>query len=455
MQKHLMLVDVVGLSPYMLGDDTPHLKRLAERGDARPLRGAFPALTTSAQSAMLTGKPAQEHGIVGNGWYFKELAEVGFWKQANQLVQSDKVWHELKRRNPGFTVSKLFWWYNMYADVDYSVTPRPHYLADGGKIFDLYSSPRGLHQKIEEKIGRFPFFNFWGPKANIESSRWIVSAAIEEWQMHTPNLQLIYLPHLDYCLQKFGPQHASIAAELRAIDTEFGRLLNFADDNNIEIVVVSEYGIQPVERCVHINRALREQDFIRVRKTGEFENLDCGASDAFAVADHQIAHIYINNAERQTELRALLEATPGIEQVLDKQQQTAWRIAHERSGDFVVIAEADTWFSYYFWLDDALAPDYARTVDIHRKPGYDPVEMFLDPTLTWPVVSVGWRLFKKKLGLRTLMDVIPLDASLIKGSHGRLPEDPEQGAILITPWQPSSATTAMTDIYSLLISRFS
>ncbi|WP_016954516.1 alkaline phosphatase family protein [Catenovulum agarivorans] len=434
MTAPLIVLNVVALSPYMLGEHTPNLNKLLKQGyAAQPLHVQFPAVTTTSQACMLTGKQPSEHGIVGNGWYFKDLAEVMFWKQANQLVQGDKVYDQLKAEQPNFKVSKLFWWYNMYANVDASITPRPHYLADGGKIFDCYSTPTGLHQQIENNIGTFPFFNFWGPKAGIGASRWIAQAAVEEFKLNKPNLQLVYLPHLDYCLQKLGPNHPDISKEIAAIDQVIGELMAGLAEFNPNYLIVSEYGITQVDKVVHINRLLRKQGWIKVRETAGQENLDCGASQVFAVSDHQCAHVYLNDKSLLAEVKSLLEQAHGIEQVLDKRQQTEMGLAHERSGDLVVISQANAWFSYYFWLDDNKAPDYARTVDIHRKPGYDPVEMYIDPKIRFPLFAVAKRILKKKLGFRMLMDVIPLDASLVNGSHGRITDDANQGAILIMP----------------------
>ncbi len=457
MPAPLIVLNIVGLSPYMLGQHTPNLNKLINKGyQASPLKDVFPAVTTTAQSAMLTGKTADEHGIVGNGWYFKDLAEVGFWKQANQLVQSDKIWDVLKREQPGFKVSKLFWWYNMYANVDNSITPRPHYLADGGKLFDLYSSPNGLHQGIEDKIGIFPFFNFWGPKAGIGASRWIAQAAVEEFKQNQPDLQLVYLPHLDYNLQKIGPKHPDIGRDIEAIDEVVGQLIDGLSPYSPEFLIVSEYGITDVEHVIPVNQILRQHDFIKVRETKGFENLDCGASDAFAVADHQIAHIYINNKNRFDEIKQLLLNTPHIEQVLDKTEQQALNINHERSGDLVAISTENAWFSYYYWLDDNKAPDFARTVDIHRKPGYDPVEMYIDPKIKFPVLKVIGKLIKKKLGFRMLMDVIPLDPTLVKGSHGRCVDNPEQGPVLILPKHLAEPDKKyqMTDVFDLIYRHF-
>ncbi|MCF2946926.1 alkaline phosphatase family protein [Paraglaciecola aquimarina] len=465
MSAPLVVLNVVGLSPYMLGDNTPNINKLLSKGyKSQPLTVEFPAVTTTAQSAMLTGKQACEHGIVGNGWYFKDLAEVGFWKQANQLVQSEKIWDVLKQNNPDLKISKLFWWYNMYANVDNSMTPRPHYLADGNKIFDLYSSPNGLHQQIESEIGKFPFFSFWGPKAGIAASQWIADAATKEFELNTPDLQLVYLPHLDYCLQKFGPNGQSIPAEIQAIDKIIGEMIN-AYPQNAEFMLVSEYGITQVDKPIHINKILREKGYIHVRETlvdsGSYknksiENIDCGASTAFAVSDHQCAHVYVNDKSKLAEIKALLLAKEAIEQVLDKQQQKKYGLDHERSGDLVAISRSNAWFTYYFWLDDNKAPEFARTVDIHRKVGYDPVEMFIDPSFKFPLLAVIKRVLKKKLGFRYLMDVIPLDASLVKGSHGRITDTPEQGAILVSTSNKLQEGKAyrQTDVFDLILKHF-
>jgi predicted AlkP superfamily pyrophosphatase or phosphodiesterase len=197
--------------------------------------------------------------------------------------------------------------------------------------------------------------------------------------------------------------------------------------------VVSEYGITPVSDAVHINRALRRAGLIRVRVELGREILDAGASPAFALVDHQLAHVYVQDGARVAEVKALLEDIDGVDLVLDEQGKRAHGLDHPRSGELVAIASKDRWFSYYYWLDDARAPDFARTVDIFRKTGYDPVELFVDPAIRVPPLAIGWRLAKRKLGMRTLLDVISLkDTQLVRGSHGRLPDDPAQGPLVIS-----------------------
>ena len=124
--------------------------------------------------------------------------------------------------------------------------------------------------------------------------------------------------------------------------------------------------------------------------------------------------------------------TQGVAAVLDEEGKRKFHLDHPRSGDLVAIAAPPAWFTYYYWLDDSRAPDYARTVDIHRKPGYDPVELFVDPGLKFPKLTMARKLLKRKMGLRTLMDVIPLDAGLVQGSHGVLPATGEDGPLVIS-----------------------
>ncbi len=433
--KQTLVILVVGLSPALVGEHTPHLAKLAKRGGLRPMKAITPAVTCSAQSTLLTGLLPSEHGIVGNGWYFRDLSEVWLWRQSNRLVAGEKIWEAGRARDAEFTCAKMFWWYNMYSSADWSATPRPMYPADGRKIPDHYAYPAELHDELDAKFGQFPLFKFWGPGADITSSKWISDATRHVMDTRKPTLTLTYLPHLDYNLQRLGPDlsHPDLQKDLREVDELCGQLIETADKEGREVLVVSEYGITPVSDAVHINRELRQAGYLRVRNENGREQLDAGASEAFAVSDHQIAHIYINSPEQTQAIHETVAALDGVEHVLDADGKKAWGLDHSRAGDLVAVSKADRWFSYYFWLDDKRAPDYARTVDIHRKPGYDPVELFFDPTLKHPIASVASRLLRRKLGFRTLLDVISLkDTKLVKGSHGRPTDDPDHGPILIS-----------------------
>ena len=415
----LAIINLVGLSKSLLGEHMPGLTKFAKENGIQSFPPAFPAVTCTAQSSMVTGTSPAEHGVVANGWYDRESAEVRFWKQSNAIVRGEKLWDKLRREIPGFTCAKLFWWYNMHSTADFSITPRPLYPADGRKVFDVHTQPMEMREELKKDLGPFPFQAFWGPAAGIASSEWIAASAKWVEEKHSPTLSLVYLPHLDYPLQKNGPLAANIPEELRKIDKLTTELITFYESRGVRVLVLSEYGISPVARPIHLNRLFRKKGWIQIKDELGLEALDCGASQVFAIADHQVAHIYVRDPSLRDEVRALLAETPGVDEVRSTAELWGNGIASERGGDFIAVAAADSWFTYYFWECDELAPDYARTIDIHRKPGYDPCELFIDPAISFPKLRIGKFLLKKTLGLRGLLDVIPLDACLVKGSHGR------------------------------------
>lgn len=431
MAERTAILNVVGLTSRLIGEHTPRLRQAATTGGLTRVKPVLPAVTCTAQSTYLTGLPPAAHGAVANGWYDRTLAEHHFWKQSNHLVRGEKLWEKCRRVRPGFTCAKLFWWYNMYSTADWSITPRPMYPADGRKVFDVYTHPLSIRDEIKRDLGPFPFPAFWGPTAGIASSEWIARSA--EWieERHRPDLSLVYLPHLDYNLQRLGPDDPRLASDLRAIDRVAGGLMDFYEKRGVQTIVLSEYGITKVTRTIALNRIFRAQGWLTVKDELGRELLDCGASKVFAIADHQIAHVYVNDPALRGAVRATLETTDGVARVLDADGKRAAGLDHERSGDLIVFSAEDAWFTYYYWNNDAQAPDFARCVDIHRKYGYDPVELFVDPALRTPKLRIAAKLAKKKLGFRMLMDVIPLDASLVKGSHGTCPADSAEWPVLI------------------------
>ena len=452
--KRTAILNIVGLTRRLIGESTPNLARFAASGSLGAVRPAFPAVTCPAQATYLTGLSPAGHGIVANGWYDRELAEVHFWKQSNRLVSGKKLWEHARESVPGFTCANLFWWFNRYSSVDFSITPRPIYCADGKKVFDITSEPHSITPEIKRDLGEFPFASFWGPRAGIASSRWIADAAKWIEERHSPSLNLVYLPHLDYNLQRLGPDLGSpeIQNDLRQIDAIAGELIAFFEARGVRVIILSEYGITAVDQPVFLNRLFRQRGWLAIKDELGREILDCGASRTFAVADHQVAHVYVNDTALLANVPATLEQTPGVEQVLDRAAQIARGIWHERSGDFLAVAAPSAWFCYYYWDDDLKAPDFARTVDIHRKPGYDPAELFIDPAIRFPRFRVAEFLLKKKLGLRALLEVIPLDATLVRGSHGRVPEDPDDHPVLISAdggALPGSVNAS--DVFSFLL----
>ena len=362
---------------------------------------------------MLTGLAPRDHGIVGNGWYFRDTQEVRFWQQANSLIQGEKLYE-------GVETAKLFWWFNQSSPVRYSATPKPHYGCDGSKVFDIIDR---TECDLTGRLGPFPFFTFWGPAAGLDCSAWIAEATAVVLREKKPQLTLAYLPHLDYDFQRF-PQHDP--ARVAEVDQCAAQIIDAARDVDAEIVVVSEYGLTAVDHPVHINRILRQAGWLTVRDGPFGEMLLPGESAAFAVADHQIAHVYVRDAAMIEDVRSRLQSATGIDRVVEPGELD---LDHPRSGELIALAQPNAWFSYYYWMDDARAPDFARTVDIHRKPGYDPCELFL----TSKARAIA-RVAQKKLGFRYKMDVIPLDATLVRGSHG-LRGPANDGPLIIGPGQ--------------------
>ena len=448
-----VVINVVGLSARHIGVNTPRLRELARAlGGARALRPDFPAVTCTSQSSMLTGLSPHEHGVIANGWFDREQGEARLWRQSNALVRGEKVWDKAKARNSKCTTANLFWWFNMNSTCDFTVTPRPIYTHDGRKIPDISTQPAALRDTLQNNLGAFPLFDFWGPRAGIRSSDWIARAAIQVMREHDPALTLIYIPHLDYVLQREGPNSPNLAAELREVDRIVGGLLDECRERNARPIVLSEYGIEAATQPVYVNRALREAGLLTVRDELGRDALEPMMSPAFAVCDHQIAHVYVRDntgtpqhdhvhaqsnspthasrvqhvesispthASHIQRVAKVLAALPGVESVLDRAAQAAMQIDHQRSGDLVVTAQPGAWFAYPWWLDDARAPDFARCVDIHKKPGYDPCELLIDPAISLPALHVAKFKIARALGFRASLHLTPLDASLVKGTHGR------------------------------------
>ncbi len=419
--KPVLLLDVVGLTSKSL-QHMPRLSRLAANGWNSELATVLPAVTCTVQSTMLTGLAPAQHGIVGNGWYFRELGEVFLWRQHNKLVTGENIWETARQSTPGYRAGNVCWWYAMGMSTDLTVTPRPIYHADGRKSPDGYIRPPDLHDELVDNYGEFPLFQYWGPTASIKSSEWIIKSTAHVMRTQSLQLLLAYLPHLDYDLQRFGPDAPQAAQAAADLDATLAPLLDEAEARGVAVVVVSEYGVEEASHPVDINRVLRREGLLEVYVQDGREQLDPWTSKAFAVADHQIAHVYVADTADVERVAAVLREVPGIDEILDREAQARYGLDHERSGELIVVAQPGSWFTYYFWLDDDHAPEYARGVDIHRKPGYDPAELFFNPTDRLAKAKAGLNLAKKKLGIRYAMNTVPLDPTHVRGTHGRIPD---------------------------------
>lgn len=418
MPKPLVIINAVGLTQRWL----PHAPRVAALGRCVPFRETIPALTCTAQATMLTGQLPDQHGIVANGWLFRDTNEIRFWQQSNRLIEAEPLYATAKRRaaerGRSITIAKLFWWFNQGAVVDWSVTPKPHYGIDGRKHFDISTTPPGLRDSLVHRLGEFPFQSFWGPLAGLPSTQWIASAAAITLLEHKPDLSLVYLPHLDYDPQRFGPGGCDMPKLVRELDDAAAPLLDAAKTAGASVWVVSEYGHSDVTTPVYLNRILRQAGFLTVRSGPFGEQLDVYGSRAFAVCDHQLAHVYVRDAADIPRVVETLEQQSGVDRILSGDQRQEIHLQHPRSGEVIALATPTAWFAYPFWLNDQQAPDYARCVAIHNKPGFDPCELLFDPNIRFPKLRVARKLLQKALGFRMTMNVVPLDASLIRGSHG-------------------------------------
>lgn len=406
--KPLCIINTVGLTPELL----QHAPTISSIGNASPWKSPIPAVTCTSQATMLTGLPPSDHGIVGNGWYYRDTSEIRFWQQASSLVSGKKFYED-------FETAKMFWWFNQAAPARYSATPKPHYGCDGSKVFDILDH---TDCNLVKRLGAFPFFTFWGPNAGLPCSRWIANATAVVMDEKKPEITLSYLPHLDYDFQRY---REPTVERVRELDECVEIILQAAERINAQVIVVSEYGLIPVNQPIHLNIHLRQEGFLKVRSGPFGDVLLPGDSDAFAVADHQVAHLYVRDQGNINRVKHFVESIPGVAAVVDPEELD---LHHSRSGELIVLAESNAWFTYYYWLDENSAPDFARTVDIHRKPGYDPCELFATSRL-----RALARVVQKKAGFRYRMDIVPLEPKLVGGSHGLLPSIPEKGPLIIGP----------------------
>lgn len=451
MGRPLVLISAVGLTGRLL-PFAPRFAALARGRWSRPMIEPLPAVTCAAQATILTGEPPSRHGVVGNGWYFSDTGEVRFWQQSHALIQAPTLPAILRRARPELRLANMFWWFNQGGPYDMAVTPKPFYGADGSKAFAIDGQPRTLPQALEREFGPFPFPAFWGPRAGLPSTDWIAKSSARLLEDEKPDLLLVYLPHLDYQPQRTGPGGCDMAVLAGELDQAAAPLLNAIESTGAAAWVVGEYGHGDVSRPVFINQALRRQGWLEVRDGPYGETLDTFGSRAFAVCDHQVAHVRVRDPDLVPRVAGFLAGLEGVGEALAGAARADAGLDHPRSGDVVAFSRPDSWFAYPYWLDNGRAPDFARTVDIHRKPGYDPCELFTDPAIAFPMFRVARKLLARKLGFRALMDVIPLDASLVRGSHGlRATTDADRPVLIGCGPEPAAGPVDAAAVLDLLL----
>ena len=418
----------------------PRLAALMAGGDKASLAPSFPCVTWPVQTNMLTGRRPAEHGVIANGFYWRSTRRVEMWTASNDVILCPQIWDVLHQRDPRMRSAAWFPMLSKGCGADYVCMPAPVHHPDGTEELWCYTQPPGLYGELRDRLDHFPLQHFWGPMANIRATAWIADSAVFAAVRFQPEFFYIYLPHLDYAAQKTGPDSAPAEAALAELDDVIGRLADgFAeayDSDDLLWLAASEYVIAPVDHVSYPNRVLREAGLLQVREEADGEHLDVAASAAWALVDHQYSHVFVRDADPETTRRVadLFRRAEGIAEVLVGPERARYAMDHERSGEVILISAPSSWQAYYWWLDDTRAPAFARTVDIHRKPGYDPVELHFDPATRG----------------------IPLDAALIRGSHGAPVTDAERRGVLLASGTGVLMADALadTDIASIVLRRF-
>ncbi len=437
MADHVVLLSLPGLRKQDVAR-MPTLAAWAEAGDQIELAASFPCVTCPVQANMTTGRPPREHGVVANGFYWRDKHEVEMWTAWNDCILRPQIWDTLHRHDPSITSAVWFALHSKGCGADYVCTPAPIHNPDGSESLWCYTKPTELYGALRDQLGHFPLQHFWGPMANVKSSAWIADSAIAAARQWHPNFFYIYLPHLDYAAQKAGPDSPAAAQALADLDGVLARLAAGFDDayrgEGPLWLVASEYTILPVDHVAYPNRVLREAGLLVVDEKPDGEHLNLRASAAWTLVDHQLGHVFVAKPVDVERAAALFRGRPGIAEVLVGPERAVYDLDHERAGDVVLVSEPGSWQAYYWWRSDDRAPAFARTVDIHRKPGYDPVELFFD------------------MATKT----VPLDASLVKGSHGAPPRDELQRGPIIASEKGVlvGRTMADTDVCELVLRQF-
>jgi predicted AlkP superfamily pyrophosphatase or phosphodiesterase len=445
MSDHVILLSVPGLRGQDLAA-MPHLSRLTAGGDRAPLVPSFPAVTWPVQANMLTGKLPAEHGVIANGFYWRESQQVEMWTAWNDKIQQPQIWdllHTNPKRQRGDSPLTSAVWFPMLSKgcgADYICMPKPVHNPDGSESLWCYTKPVEMYGTLRDAFGHFPLMNFWGPMANIKSTAWIADTAGWAMQQYRPNFFYIYLPQLDYAAQKVGPDSPQALAAVKELDDVLDKLIPAAEQayqgQNLVWLVASEYVITPVDHVSYPNRLLRQAGLLQVKNDGSGELIDFASSKAWALVDHQMSHVFVTDRDATAiqNVVELFRREQGIAEVLAGDDRKKYALDHERAGDVVLVSTANSWQAYYYWLDDALAPKFARTVDIHNKPGYDPVELHFD--------------FATKS--------IPLDATLVKGSHGAPATTDAQRGVLLSSQKGVfvERPLADTDVCELVLRQF-
>ena len=434
---HVILLSIPGLRAQDLAH-MPQLKALVAPGDLATLVPSFPAVTWPVQTNMLTGQLPNQHGITANGFYWKSDQVVEMWTAGNEKIRQPQIWDVLPRHHADLTSAVWFPMLSKNCGADVICMPAPVHNPDGSESLWCYTRPTELYGELMASHGHFPLQHFWGPLANLESSNWIANTAAVAAKQFRPRFFYVYLPHLAYAAQKLGPDSDAARKACQDLDDLLGRFvldMNQAYGPESPLwLVASEYTIVNVDHVLYPNRLLRQAGLLAVRQDEDGETIDFETSLAWALVDHQFSHIYVQDDQVVGQVVDLFQGQTGVAETLTGDERQIYAIDDDRAGEVVVISTPNSWQAYYYWLEDQQAPQFARTVDIHRKPGYDPVELHWDRRLNG----------------------VPLDATLIQGSHGAPATHNEQRGILLSSQRGVfvEQATADTDVFDIVLRQF-
>ena len=429
MNQTLVMLSIPGLRVQDL-PALPSLGSWTRTGASRRIAHSFPCVTWPSQCNVLTGCTPDKHGIIANGFFWREKAQVEMWTAWNPVILKPQIWDSLKERSPNIRTAA---WFPMLAKgcgADHVCMPAPIHQPDGSEDMWCFTKPQEFYGELLEEFGHFPLQHFWGPLAGIQSSQWIADSAIRTAAEFAPDFWYIYLPHLDYAAQKQGPNSGAATKALEDLDAVLSNLIKEFSEvysgRSLDWLAVSEYVISEVDHVTYPNRLLAEKGALSTHATDSGQVIDFRNSAAWALVDHQFSHIFVKDRDQQTidNIVRWFEEQDGLQMVLAGDQRQHLNMDHERSGDVILVSSPNSWQAYYWWHDDDLAPEFARSVDIHRKPGYDPVELCFD------------------MATKT----VPLDASLIRGSHGAPAIEQENQGLLVASREDGLEAEVINDI---------
>lgn len=422
--EKILVIDLPTLRLDWIESEMPQLHALTRGWHRGAIAPVFPGLTCPSQATLTTGAPPSVHGIIANGIFDRQTRQPELWVFPDEAVGAPRIWERFSKA--GHRTGVFFFLNIRDTKADVAILPKPIHRDDGSMEMWCWHKPDGLYLRLVKELKHFNLLKFWGPMAGIESSQWIADAAARTIVEEKLDLSYVYLPHTDYAPQKFGPNSDQYRAAHRQLDGLLAKMISSLTEQlgGLRVIIVSEYGITEVSRCLEPNRILRRAGLLKIETRDGREYIDYPNSPAFALADHQIAHIYCGRGD-VARVRELFVEEIAVDGVFT--DPAAIGLGHPRSGEVILVAKRDAWFAYPWWDDFALAPPFAKTMDIHNKPGYDPLEMF------WDVKING----------------TAQDTSLIKGSHGAFARDPDQQAAILSNLPGIESAKSTADVFAV------